>query len=256
MIINFQEKNLFYTSKGSGNPIVLLHGFLESSNIWQDIATELSKKRQVICIDLPGHGKSEVVAEIHSMELMAEAVHTVLNKLNIQKATLAGHSMGGYVSLAFYKKFPIMTAGLVLINSTPEGDTEEKKENRDRAIVLTSKNKKIYISMAISTLLTSENNLKFKPEIQQLKKEAFKFSEKGIIANLKGMKIRTDKKEDLKSFSGPKYIIAGEEDPILNYTGIQKIANDCECELQSFKGGHLSYIENKKSLIKIMHFIE
>ncbi|MGB8704846.1 MAG: alpha/beta hydrolase [Gillisia sp.] len=256
MILKFKGKNLFYSSKGSGNPIVLLHGFLESSTIWNSISEEISKKRQVICMDLPGHGKSATVAEVHTMELLAEAVHAVLTHLEVEKAVLVGHSMGGYVSLAFCEKFPIMTAGLVLINSTPKADNQEKKENRDRAIALVKKNKETYVSLAIASLLISEDKLKFDKELQQLKKEAVKFSKKGIIANLKGMKIRTDRTSCLKSFSGPKYVVAGRKDPVLNYTDIQYFSKECNCELHAYNGGHLAPIEISSSLTKIVHFIE
>ena len=104
MTLNYRNTQLYYTSKGIGNPIVLLHGFLESSNIWNFFIPSLSEKRQVICIDLPGHGKSGNLDEVHSMELMADAVYHVLSHLKIEKVTLVGHSMGGYVEFGFFRK--------------------------------------------------------------------------------------------------------------------------------------------------------
>jgi len=157
MMLKYKNTPLFFSAKGIGNPLVLLHGFLESSNIWKPFVEELSKNRQVIAIDLPGHGLSGNIDDIHTMELMADAVQHILLHLSVDKASFLGHSMGGYVSLAFYEKFPTMTKGLVLLNSTPEADSDEKKKNRERSISLLKRNKKAFVSMAISNLLSEKN---------------------------------------------------------------------------------------------------
>jgi len=255
-MLNYRNTQLHYTIKGIGNPIVLLHGFLESSNIWNFFIPSLSEKRQVICIDLPGHGKSGNLEEVHTMELMAGAVHHVLTHLEIEKATLVGHSMGGYVSLAFSEKFPIMTSGLALINSSPDEDSEERKATRDRAASLVKRNKTAFVNMAISNLLSQENSLKFRSEIEELKKEALTFSTEGIVAALKGMKIRTNKLEVLKSLESQKFIVAGKDDPIMDYNRIENVAKTCNCKLISLNDGHLSYIENRLALQNFMYFID
>jgi len=167
MILTYKQTELFYTSKGIGNPLVFLHGFLESSKIWEPFIDELSEKRQVICIDLPGHGKSGNLNPVHTMELFADAVHVILQHLKVEKISFVGHSMGGYVSLEFCEKFPILTKSLVLLNSSPAPDSEEKKINRDEAIALVRKNKKAFIKMAVSNLVTKESNLKFENEMNE-----------------------------------------------------------------------------------------
>ena len=102
----FKGIDLFYTDQGKGNPIVLLHGFLENSKMWMDLVPEISKKNRVICIDLLGHGKTPCLGYVHTMELMAEAVESILNHLKIKDSIIIGHSMGGYVALAFAEKNP------------------------------------------------------------------------------------------------------------------------------------------------------
>ena len=256
MIQMYKNTPLFYSSKGTGNPLVLLHGFLESSSIWDPFIEKLSEKRQVITIDLPGHGKSGNFGETHSMDLMAEAVINILQKLEVKEVTLVGHSMGGYVSLAFCKKFLIMTKGLVLLNSTPESDNEERRKNRDRAIKILRKSKNSYISMAISNLVSVKNRELFPEELEKLKKEALNFSEEGIIAALKGMKIRTDETSTLTLYNGPKYIVAGVNDSILNFSDVEIVADKTNCIFLPLSGGHLSFIENKSELEKFMHFID
>jgi len=256
MLLTYKQTELFYTSKGIGNPLVFLHGFLESSKIWEPFIDELSKKRQVICIDLPGHGKSGILKPVYTMELFAEAVHTVLQHLKVEKITLVGHSMGGYVSLAFCEKYPDMMRSLVLLNSSPEPDSEEKKKNRDKAIALVRKNKKAFVKMAVSNLVTKESNLKFKDEMQVLIDDALSFSEEGLISALEGMKIRTNKTEVLKAFQGPKYIVASKQDPVIDYEEIQLIAQKCDCALTSLPDGHLSFLENQAEVFEFLHFID
>src|SRR5690349_23915025 len=96
----FRYDNAFYTVKGKGRAVVLLHGFMGSSEVWQEFANDLSKRYKVVCIDLPGHGQTPSYGYIHNMELMAACVDAVLKKLRLRRVALVGHSMGGYVSLA------------------------------------------------------------------------------------------------------------------------------------------------------------
>ncbi len=256
MKLIFKNTEIFYSAKGIGNPIVFLHGFLESSKIWDPYVAELSQNRKVICIDLPGHGQSGVIDDVHTMELMADVIRRVMEHLEINSAGFVGHSMGGYVCLSFCERYPEMVRSLVLMNSTPEEDSEERKQNRDRAVDLIRRNKQAYVKMAISNLLTPENNQKFGKEIRKIKDEALKFPIEGIIAALKGMKIRTDKMEVLKDFEGYKLIIAGEKDPVLDYTILKIKAVHCETEIKSLPDGHLSYLENFQEVQQMMHFID
>ncbi|SKB53411.1 Pimeloyl-ACP methyl ester carboxylesterase [Salegentibacter holothuriorum] len=256
METTYKNTPISYTSQGTGNPLVLLHGFLESKEIWQDFVVELSAKRQVICIDLPGHGESGNFAEINTMADMALAVKAVLDELNITKTSFAGHSMGGYVSLEFQNIFPTIINSLVLVNSTPQADSEERKANRDRAATLILKNKRAFVSMAMSNLLTPENYKVFKSQIEILKQRALQFSSKAIYAAIKGMKIRTDHTELFAKFEGQKIVIAGKNDPVLDYNTIKAIAKDCKAEFRSLPDGHLSFLENQTELREILHLID
>lgn len=256
MFLPFMDRKLFFSTTGVGNPLVLLHGFLESSKIWDSFLKGLSKHRQVICVDLPGHGNSENILPVHSMELMADAVTSVLKHLNIEKAYFAGHSMGGYVALAILERSPESVTGIMLINSTPEEDSFERKENRDRAVELVKKNKRAYVSMSISNLLSPDNKENFRSEIKEIKKEAQRLSSIGIIAALKGMKIRTDKKNVLQEAKIPKIIIGGLKDPIIEHENLRTLAKSTGCDFVLLSGGHLSFIENKEELQKLMHLID
>ncbi len=253
MKIPYRNTQIKFTTKGKDNPLVLLHGFLEDKQIWRDFLELLSKDRQVITIDLLGHGKTGNIADVHSMEDMADSVIEVLNYLQIKKANFAGHSMGGYVIMALLKKYPEKISKISLINSTPAEDTQEKKENRERVAGLVSKNKYAFVSMAISNLLTSENQKKFKSEIEILKYNAQKMSPEAITAAAIGMKNRLDSTKIFKEFKGEKFIIVGIQDPVVDVANTLQIAKKTNAEIIEFPDGHLSFIENRDQLL---HFLK
>ncbi|SDS44502.1 alpha/beta fold hydrolase [Gramella sp. MAR_2010_147] len=256
--LKFKGAKIHYTSRGQGAkvPLVLLHGFLEDSKIWAPIVKELQMERQIICIDLPGHGKSEGIAEVHSISLMADVVREVLKHLEIEEISVAGHSMGGYVSLEFLKKFPMILRSIVLINSTPIEDSVEKRKIRERFVQLVGKNKEAYISMAISNLYSEKSRLKFASEIEDLKSRAMKMEIENIQASLKGMKIRTNYLHELKGFPGQKIIAAAKEDSILDMNDLKNISGECNCEFYSMENGHNSPVEDINNLRTIIHLID
>jgi pimeloyl-ACP methyl ester carboxylesterase len=127
------KKSIAYSDTGKGTAVVLLHGFLENQKMWDNYIAPFAKKNRVITIDLLGHGETECLGYVHSMEDNANAVHAVLRVLRIRKAIFVGHSMGGYVALAFAELYPDSIKGLVLLNSTAKAD-DERKLNRDQPL--------------------------------------------------------------------------------------------------------------------------
>ena len=190
MYIEHKGINIFFTDEGQGNAVVLLHGFLENTSMWEPFTPILLRTNRVITIDLLGHGKTGCLGYVHSMELMAEIVHVVLKHLKIKQSIIIGHSMGGYVALAFAEKHPGMLRGLCLMNSTPNPDNFEKKKKRDRAILAVKQSHKTFIMMAIGNLFSPKNRTIFSDKIKTLIADAKKTPPQGTIAALQGMKIR------------------------------------------------------------------
>lgn len=256
MIFDFNNTPIHYNVVGEGPTIVLLHGFLESSKMWDSLVPTLSKNRKILTIDLPGLGESGVISDIHSMELMAEVVDAVLNHLQISSATFVGHSMGGYVTMAYADLFTNRVEKIVLLNSTPIADSEEKKDVRDRSIEIINRNANAYISMAIANWAGKESREKFSDEIEESKNLAYTFPIDGIKAALKGMRDRKDRTSVLKSFSGEKYILLSEDDPLMPVKDNLELAKKCGAKTKVVDGGHLSTIENlpavKEFLISIL----
>jgi pimeloyl-ACP methyl ester carboxylesterase len=255
MIFHFKNVPIHFETFGKGPAIILLHGFLESSTMWKPLIPELSKNNHVITIDFPGHGKSGVISETHSMELMAEVVNEVMQNLQISSATFIGHSMGGYVALAYAELFPEKVEKLILLNSTPIADSEERKENRDRALKVIDQNPQAYISMAIGNLFAESSREKFAAAIENLKTEAYSFPLEGIKAAIRGMRDRKDRTEILKNFNKEKYLVLAEEDPILPFLEVKEVAEKCNASVKIIGGGHMSLVENLNSVAEYLHFI-
>lgn len=250
--ITYKNISINFSDEGKGTAIILLHGFLENSTMWHYLQPELAKHYRVICIDLLGHGKTECLSYVHNMEDMADAVHEVLKHLHLRKVILAGHSMGGYVALAFAELYPEMIKGLALLNSTSYADSEERKANRDRAILAVKKNRKAAIGMSITNLFSEENRTKLNEEIEWARLEAYKTSLQGIIAAQEGMKLRKDREIILHTTSYPKLLILGKKDPVLDFNEHVKQVENSDIILEIFKDGHMSHLENKTELAETL----
>lgn len=218
--INFKDKNVHLIKAGKGPAIVLLHGFLESSGIWRNFARRLSRTFTVIVIDLPGHGSSECSGDAQTMDEMAEAVHHVLKSLGITRCIMAGHSMGGYVTLAFAEKYPKLLRGFVLFHSHASADSPETMANRERTIALVERDHHTFIKNFIPDLFDQRNVRKFTSEIATLKEIAGKTPKDGIISSIRGMKIRPDRQHVLLNSPVPVLFIIGKNDPRIPVSAI------------------------------------
>lgn len=247
--------------KGKGIPIVLLHGFMESLEIWNSIYDRISDKYKVLLIDLPGHGKSIFRLEknkIFTMEEVAELVKKIVEKEHIQKAIFVGHSMGGYVALAMAEKYPDMFLGLCLLHSTTESDTLERKKNRIQSIQLAINNYPLFISTSIKKLFSYDKLCSLQKEICFVNQIASHTYINSIISFLKGMSIRKNRKFLLKTTSFPKLYIAGLYDRVLDIEKIyEETKNGNQIYFFAIPTGHMGHIELPQEIIKILeNFID
>ena len=204
---------LNYEISGSGKePLVLLHGFMENLTIWEDLEAHLSDKFSLIKIDLPGHGLSKVYAEIHTMDLMANEVKKVTDSLKIEKFHLLGHSMGGYVTLAFAEKFPEVLKSMTLFFSTFLEDDAEKKDQRRKSLRIIKEAFRTYVQAGVPNLFNSNEKDFLEGKIELAKKIALSTNNDGVLAAVKGMTDRTDKTTVLQNFEGKILILAGKHD--------------------------------------------
>ncbi|QSW87154.1 alpha/beta hydrolase [Flavobacterium endoglycinae] len=250
--ILYKNTKISFTDSGEGTAIVLLHGFLENKKMWTDYASFFSQKHRVITIDLLGHGETDSLGYVHEMEDNANVVNAVLESLKIEKAIILGHSMGGYVALAFAELYPEKVEKVVLQNSTSKEDSKEKKTNRTRAIKAVKQNYINFVSLAIANLFSENNRNRLAEEIEKAKIEALKTPLQGIVASLEGMKIRKDREDLLRKNQFPVLLVLGKKDPVLNYEENLSQIEGTNVQLVSFEDGHMSHIENKEELKSVL----
>lgn len=244
----FRNERVQFLDKGKGRVVVLLHGFLGSCEIWSSTIEDLSRSYRVIAIDLPGHGGTPSFGYAHSMEMMARCVKTVLDSLKLKKYVLAGHSMGGYVALAFAELFPDHLKGLCLFHSTAYPDSEEKKKDRSRAIDIVRSNKNLYTKNTIQNLFASKNLRYMKEEISFANAIAKKTSKRGIVAALIGMRDRPGRDIILGMMEYPIMMVIGEHDNVLNAAQLleqsKMIRNRTVLYLEH--DGHFGFLESPR----------
>jgi pimeloyl-ACP methyl ester carboxylesterase len=209
----FRKARIRYSDEGKGRAIVLLHGFPENIGIWQEFSAALSKSFRVICIDLPGLGESDCIGYVHTMDLMAQCVHSVMQQLKLRRYVVVGHSMGGYAALAFAELFPENLRGLCLFHSSASPDSEEKKLDRDKASAVAKKHTAQFLKTFAANLFADPED----PNIKKLQDLTAGTSARGVVASLQGMKLRPSREIVLKFAPYPVLFILGKKDKIIDY---------------------------------------
>lgn len=230
--------------------VVLLHGYLESMYVWDDFAPLLTPSVRVITVDIPGHGISEVKGEVHTMEMVADVLHEMLKSLEIERVTMVGHSMGGYVALAFCARYPEQLDGVVLLSSTPNPDTEAKRENRRREIALVRAGKKDALArVAPEAGFAEQNRRRLRSYIDDLTECVHITEDDGIVALLGGMMERVDQNEMLRKSAVPQLFILGKKDGYIPVEVAEEIvANHPQAQVAWLEeSGHMGFIEEPEA---------
>jgi len=209
--ILYQDKKIEYQVSGTGKPVVLLHGYCEDSQMW-DHFIPLLPAAMYITIDLPGFGKSEVVPNV-SIAKMAEIVLEVLKELAIKKTILIGHSMGGYISLAFAEKYPEALMGLGLFHTHPYADSDVQKRSRDKGINFLERNGSAHYTKQLIPKLFPAGFTRFNNFlVNNLIYRASRFPIEGLIGGLKAMRDRPDRSKVLSNVNCLVHFIIGKKD--------------------------------------------
>ncbi len=258
--IEFEGIEVSYSIRGTGRPIVLLHGYMEAGEIWDPLAERLEEEYRIIAPDLPGHGDSGVLGEVHTMEFLAGAVREVLRDAGEKRVLMIGHSLGGYVTLAFVEMFPELLAGYVLFHSHPHADTPEAVARRNREIaVVRAGRKNIMYPGNVSMMFALDNLKTMKGELERSKKIASRNPGEGIIAMLNGMIARPSRQCILENGSVPLLWILGRHDL---YFSPEKAQHDIGLPHNAGvvileNSGHLGFIEEtEKSAGLVKGFAE
>ncbi len=238
--------------------IVLLHGYLEALEVWDDFAELLKPHLRVVAVDLPGHGISETKGEIHTMEFLADTVHAALQELGIAKCVVCGHSMGGYAALEMLRKYPEQLSGVILFHSVAFADSDEKRESRRREIDVVAAGKKDLLASTVSKSFAAENRKRFADRIEELSDQVFLTEESGVLALLRGMGERRDNNDTLTQSSVPQMFIFGYGDEYITREAAEETARlHPRAEVLWLENsGHTGFVEEpEKAAEKIIKFV-
>ncbi len=246
--VRFKDIEVYFKQygKSSAPAVFLIHGYLESSEIWDDFSGRIADEYRVVVPDLPGHGRSGVYGQVHSMEDLAGAIAVIADHLDIPRFHLTGHSMGGYATMAFREKYPERLISYTLFHSTCFSDNDQKKADRHREIELVEQGKKdLIVNTTITKAFARDNQEKLKSEIERAKRIASESPDAGIVALLNGMIERTDRCRLLTEDKVPLLLIAGMKDnyiPLLKMEEMQAMGQNIKLVALE-NSGHQGFIE-------------
>lgn len=226
--------------------VVLLHGYLESMIVWDEFVDLLKEKVRVITLDLPGHGISNVAGEVHTMEYLAKCVGDAMAALGIERYSMVGHSMGGYVSLAMLDEFSDHIDNIILLSSTTSADSEEKCDRRRREIELIKAGKKNTLARLVPHAGFAPENIKrLQDYIEDISELILMTEDEGVIAILGGMIERQSRGDMLRESGIPHLFIFGRHDYYIPEEVAQKmIAEDPTAKVVWLEhSGHMGFIE-------------
>ncbi len=205
-----EKVSLYFEEHGHGTPVVLIHGFPLDHTIWNPLVPLLEGKARLILPDLRGYGKSPVTRGTYDMGLLADDIKEMLDGLNIRQAVLVGHSMGGYVSLAFARCYPERLLGLALVASQAAADTPERRQGRLQTAGEVERRGVKSLAKTMPEKLTTHPDL-----VEPLRQLILQANPAGVAGALKGMADREDMTRRLSEINVPTLIIAGAQDSLI-----------------------------------------
>lgn len=244
---------LAYRKEGEGPVIVLLHGFPESGKLWYKVWPLLAESNTVIVPDFPGAGGSAFIGEDLTVEQMAASIKAILDNEGIKDAVIAGHSMGGYVALAFAELYKPMVKGLSMVHSLAGADDEERKELRKKSIKLIKNGgKDAFVRQMIPNLFSAAFKKQHPEEVSAQIEGGLALQPEGMAAFYNAMIKRPDRTSILQGADFPVQWLIGKEDTIatpekatqqsllanVNFVSVYK---DC---------GHMGMLEQPQLLVK------
>ncbi len=235
-----------YDDTGAGPPVVLLHGYPFNRSMWREQIEFLSESYRVITPDLRGLGETPPQGEEATMNEMAQDVAALLDYLEIQRAVVGGLSMGGYVTLAFYRRFPLRVRALILADTRPQSDTEEARRGRAEQAETILRDGMEAIADGFLAKVLTQTTLRERSElVSRVRRMITGTDARGAAAALRGMASRTDHTDFLQSIFAPTLIIVGNEDKLTTTADAELMHKEIRgSRLEIIKGAaHISNIE-------------
>ncbi|MBQ3949479.1 MAG: alpha/beta hydrolase [Bacteroidales bacterium] len=259
-VIMFENRELHYRDEGREHPqtLVLLHGFLQNLNVWSSFTLTYMRYMRVITIDLPGHGYSATYSDVHTMDFMANAVKAVLDEAGVERCVMAGHSLGGYVALAFADNYSYMLQGLALLHSHAMADDASKRTQRDEVCRQVHLNRAGFIVDFITNLFDDSKREYLAQDIKELRDQCLETREEGILAAQRGMKLRTSRIRTLANLDIPVLFVYGKNDTRIPIEmGLSQAMVPKRSEVLLLDNvAHMSFMEDRDYVkTRLCHFV-
>ncbi|WP_335869671.1 alpha/beta fold hydrolase [Bacillus sp. 2205SS5-2] len=240
---------LAYYDRGEGEVALFLHGFCGSSAYWDEVAPLLDTHR-VILVDLRGHGKSRYDTPVKSIEELAFDVHNLVMELGVAPFHLFGHSLGGYITLAYVEQFPHEVKGFGLIHSTAFPDTVEGQWNRLKAIEqITEKGLPSYLDELIPKLFAEKNHIHYKEKLYCIRQIGLETKPQAAKDLLAAMRVRADRRSIIDNSNVPVLLLSGEMDAIVP---VEKVFSSDKPHIKKVilkDSGHMGMIEEPERVV-------
>lgn len=248
MKIKYQDLFLYYETYGKESKpcVILLHGFMENSRIWNPFIPLLKNQYFLIIPNLFGHGSTPGLSSVHTMEDFAEMIRALLDHLEISSAHFIGHSMGGYITMAMADIHSSYCNSILLMNSIPGSDSEDRQRERDRFTDLVLKDQRRFVNTVVDSFFTPVTREKYREDRDRFIEAGMKMKPENIIAALQGMKIRKDRTKVLKNYPHKKWIIGAAEDALFPIQDVKIMAEETGAQLFILPDGHMSHIEQRE----------
>lgn len=233
----------------TGLRVVLLHGLGESSAVWNDISLNLrAAGAEVLTPDLPGAGTARQyeASQLESLDFLAREIQRLTEE---KPAVWIGHSMGGYVALAIARLRPELVQGLMLFQSTPEADSEEKRQKREQSIRIYSQNPKLFLQEFYRNLFAHPEA--HEERLQHLLDYGLSLNPTHFVATLRALRDRPDSTHLFAQIPKPKALLAGRHDAVLPYERLKNLAAHCHARFYSAEAsGHMAMYEEPEVTLK------
>lgn len=212
---SYNNANIFYDVEGSGDPVLLVHGFGEDGSIWKNQVAFLQPHFKIIVPDLPGTRDSELLRPDDEVMITdyADCLLALLQTEKINTCVMLGHSMGGYITLAFAEKYPEKLNRFGLVHSTAFADNEEKKKNRAKSIAMIEEYGSLaFLKNTIPNLFASKFKSAHPGKVQELIDAGASFSKQALQQYTRAMMVRPDRTHVLLSNYLPVLFVIGTDD--------------------------------------------
>jgi len=237
-----------------GEVLLLLHGYLETLYIWNEFI-ELLPGYRIITMDLPGHGLTGSNQDNNSMDFIVDVIKGVLDKCGVEKCSIIGHSLGGFVAQNCVRVIPNRVKKMINLNSSPFPDPLARNKARKHEINLIEDSKLLHLaSISIPNMYFKSNLRKCDDKIQETIEICETHNPEGIISILKGLLIRPNNVEVLKNTNIPLFFIYGDSERLLPKGGVIMLKKELPTSVVHIipNSGHNSFVEAPEETAKLV----